>query len=264
MLKKIFPKSDFVKNVITLVTGTAIAQAIPIAISPILTRIYSPDDFGILALFLSIVAVLSVVATGRYEFAITLPAKDEDARQILWLSCLFSILFSCVILIFVILFNSTITDILGNDKISEWLYFIPFVVLISGIYQSFNYWFNRKKKYANLSKSKITQTLTSSIVNLSVGFARKGGAFGLIFGQILGQLLSSMYLVFYFFKNTSIKKIDIKKNKVFALAKRYKDFPQYDILASFFNISSSSYTYFLQYFFWSCNFRLFLFSTKSI
>ena len=91
MFKKLFPKSDFVKNVITLVTGTALAQAIPLAVSPILTRIYSPEDFGILALFLGISSVFSVVVTGRYEFAITLPLKDEDARPILWLSCFLSI-----------------------------------------------------------------------------------------------------------------------------------------------------------------------------
>ena len=66
------------RNVITLITGTAIAQAIPIAISPVLTRIYSPDDFGVFALYLSITSIIAIVATGRYELAITLPAKNEE------------------------------------------------------------------------------------------------------------------------------------------------------------------------------------------
>jgi len=50
MINKLKLKSEFAKNVLTLMTGTTIAQAIPIAISPILTRIYTPEDFGVFAL----------------------------------------------------------------------------------------------------------------------------------------------------------------------------------------------------------------------
>jgi O-antigen/teichoic acid export membrane protein len=67
-------------------TGTTIAQAIPIAISPILTRLYSPDDFGIFALYMSITSITGVVSTGRYELAVMLPKKDEDAMNIAVLS----------------------------------------------------------------------------------------------------------------------------------------------------------------------------------
>ncbi len=59
------PKSEFSRNVLTLMTVTTIAQAIPIAISPILTRIYTPEDFGVFALFLAILGVFSVVASAR-------------------------------------------------------------------------------------------------------------------------------------------------------------------------------------------------------
>ena len=59
MIQRLKPKSEFSRNVLTLMTGTTIAQAIPIAISPILTRIYSPEDFGLLALFLAVFSILS-------------------------------------------------------------------------------------------------------------------------------------------------------------------------------------------------------------
>ena len=78
-MKIIKKKSEFTKNIVTLMTGTAIAQAIPIAISPILTRIYKPEDFGVFALFLAISSILATVVNGRYELAIMLPKKDEDA-----------------------------------------------------------------------------------------------------------------------------------------------------------------------------------------
>lgn len=80
---KFKPKSEFSRNVLTLMTGTTITQAIPIAISPILTRIYTPEDFGIFALYMSVVSIVSVVATGCYELAIMLPKKDEVWCQIL-------------------------------------------------------------------------------------------------------------------------------------------------------------------------------------
>ncbi len=71
------PRSEFSRNVLTLMTGTTIAQAIPIAISPILTRIYTPEDFGMLALFIAITAIFGSIANGRYELATMLPKKDR-------------------------------------------------------------------------------------------------------------------------------------------------------------------------------------------
>ena len=82
MIKKLKPKSEFSRNVLTLMTGTTIAQAIPIAISPILTRIYTPEDFGVFALYMAIAAIISVVSTGRYEMAIMLPKRNEDVNAI--------------------------------------------------------------------------------------------------------------------------------------------------------------------------------------
>ena len=68
-------QSEFSRNVLTLVTGTTLAQAIPVLISPILTRLYSPEDFGVYAIYFSVLMITSVVATGKYEMAIVLP-KD--------------------------------------------------------------------------------------------------------------------------------------------------------------------------------------------
>ena len=88
MLNKLKPKSEFSRNVVTLMTGTTIAQAIPIAISPILTRIYTPEDFGVFAVYLSILTIVAVVATGKYELAIMLPEEENDALNLVSLSIL--------------------------------------------------------------------------------------------------------------------------------------------------------------------------------
>jgi len=168
MINKLKPKSEFSRNVLTLMTGTTIAQAIPIAISPILTRIYTPEDFGVFALYMSIASIVAVVATGRYELAIMLPKKDEDALNIIALSMIIAFFVSFITFLIVFLFNAQITSLLGNPEISNWLYFIPITVLLTGIYQSFNYWSNRKKQYRRLATSRVIQSGTTATTNLGM------------------------------------------------------------------------------------------------
>jgi len=228
MFNKLKPKSEFARNVLTLMTGTTIAQAIPIAISPILTRIYTPEDFGMFALYMSVASILSVVATGRYELAIMLPKKDEDAINIVALSIMISFFVSFITLLIVFFFNASLTSLLGNPEISTWLYFIPLTVLLTGIYQSFNYWSNRKKEYKRLATSRIIQSGTTASSNLGMGFGGFGGA-GLIGSSILGQGVASFVLGKMILSEDKNRFGDIKRLKIFALMRRYIKFPKFDI-----------------------------------
>ena len=237
MLKKLKPRSEFARNVLTLITGTTIAQAIPIAISPILTRVYSPEDFGVFSLYMSVVSIVAVIATGRYELAIMLPKEDKDAANIAALSILISFIISFTTLLIVFVFNTAITDLLGNPKISNWLYFIPVTVLLTGIYQSFNYWANRQKEYKRLASSRIMQSFTTSGSNLGMGFGGFGFS-GLILGNLFGQLLATVYLVRrVIFDDRKYLKL-ITKNEMYLLLKKYIKFPKFDLSASLLNVSA--------------------------
>lgn len=244
MVEKLKPKSEFNQNVLTLMTGTTLAQAIPIAISPILTRIYTPEDFGVFALFLSITSIASVAATGRYELAIMLPKKDKHAINIVVLSTIITLLISFTSLIIIFIFNSQITNLLGNSKISSWLYFIPITVLLTGFYQSLNYWNNRKKRYKRLAISRIIQSGATATPNLTMGFSGLGGS-GLILSRIIGQGFATYILGKLTLKEDKALFKEIKKLKIFALAKRYIQFPKFDILASILNASSHQATHIL-------------------
>jgi len=232
LLNKLKPKSEFSRNVLTLMTGTTIAQAIPIAISPILTRIYTPKDFGVFALYMSVASIVSVIATGRYELAIMLPKKDEDAINIVALSIIISFLVSFITLLIVFFFNTQITNILGNPEISSWLYFIPLTVLLTGLYQSFNYWSNRKKEYKRLATSRVIQSGTISSSNLIMGFGGFGSG-GLIWSSILGRGVASFVLGKMILNKESHFFFKIKKLKIYALAMRYKKFPTWNLFSSF-------------------------------
>jgi len=231
MLNRLKPKSEFSRNVLTLMTGTTIAQAIPIAISPILTRVYTPEDFGVFALYISVASLLSVMATGRYELAIMLPKKDEDAVNIVALSIIISFFVSFISFLIVFFFNAQITNLLGNPEISSWLYFIPLTVLLTGVYQSFNYWSNRKKQYKRLATSRVVQSGTTSTSNLAMGFGGFGSS-GLILGGVLGQGVATGVLGGLFFRNNKNIFGNIDRLKIFVLARRYEKFPKFDLPSS--------------------------------
>lgn len=181
MLKKFIPKSSYARNVITLMTGTGLAQAIPIAISPILTRLYSPEDFGIFGLYMAIVAIASVLVTGRYELAILLPRNDRDALHIVALAIGLSAAVSALLLVVVLVFNGPITQLLGASDIAPWLYWVPASTVLMGIYTSLNYWSNRKGQYRRLAVSRVVQTSGTSATQLGAAFLRSGPA-GLVVG----------------------------------------------------------------------------------
>ncbi len=217
-------------------TGTTIAQAIPIAISPILTRIYTPEDFGVFALFLAIASIFGSIANGRYDLAIMLPKKDEDAINIFALGFIITTSLSLILLFLVVLFNDYFTKLLNNEEISIWLYFVPITVFFTGLFNILNYFNNRRKNYKDIANATIIKSIILAITQLSIGFV-KSGATGLISGQILSQMFANMRLL----KNIIKDKIllsKITKVKIIALAKRYKNFPKFSMLAILANTLS--------------------------
>lgn len=235
--------SSFTKNVLTLMTGTAVAQAIPIAISPILTRLYTPQDFGVFALFFSIVAVLGTIINARYELAIMLPKKDEDAINVFALGFIINVILSLFILVFIVLFHSQLLRWLGSESLSIWLYFIPFTVFFMGIWNILNYFNNRKQQYKDIARATVLKSLVLATVQLSIGFIKQG-AMGLITGQILSNIFGNMRLA----KNIVKDKVllsKISKVKMIAMAKRYRDFPKFLMVSHFINSLSGQVIVFI-------------------
>jgi O-antigen/teichoic acid export membrane protein len=230
------PKSEFSRNVLTLMTGTTIAQAIPIAISPILTRIYSPEDFGLFALFIAITTILGGIASARYELAIMLPKKDDDAINVFALGFIITSTISLILLVLVLVSNDYFVKMLNNTEIGKWLYLVPVSVFFIGIFNLLNYFNSRKKYYKNIANAIILKSIIIAIIQLSVGFFKQGPS-GLISGQIISQMFANLRL----FKNIIQDKSfisKISKVKIIALAKRYKKFPKFSMQSEVLNNTS--------------------------
>lgn len=228
MIRRLKPKSEFGRNVLTLMTGTTIAQSIPIAITPILTRLYTPEDFGLLAVFVALTVILGSIANGRYELAIMLPEKDEESINIAALCLLIAAGLSLLILIAVIAFSSQIVNLLDNQGIKFWLYFVPFVVLMTGMFNALNYLNTRKALYKDIAKANIYKSVGMASVQLGVGFV-KSGATGLISGQIVAHMVSNYRLAKN--ANQNYDTNTVKLSEITRLAKRYQGFPKFSMWA---------------------------------
>lgn len=228
-----FFKSEFSKNVLTLMTGTTFAQAIVVLIAPILTRLYSPEDFGILGIYLSITSILFVIINGRYEPAIMLPGENETAANLTVLSIVISITVSLLLLLAVLFFGKNISNIFDSPGLESWLYLIPVSTFFTGIYQALSYWSNRKKSYKRLAASKIAQSSTASAAQLGFGFLKMNG--GLVTGAVLGHIASSAALMFQVLKEDLSYKKEISKERILEAATKYIEFPKFSIWGALIN-----------------------------
>jgi len=225
MLHNLLPKNTYVRNVITLMTGTSLAQAIPIAVSPILTRLYSPEEFGLLAIYMSCLAVFSVIATGKYELAITLPASDVDAANIAVLTLKICAVASCILFILVLIFGNIVAEALGNIGIAPWLYLLPISVFLTAMFNIFQFWHNRNSNYRAMSGARIQNASLGSTANIGFGFANISG------GQILGALVGQLLTVCWIARKAWIKEKEIfslsTPSEQWRLARSYASHPKY-------------------------------------
>lgn len=240
MINKLKPKSEFNRNVLTLLTGTTIAQAIPVAISPILTRIYTPEDFGIFALFLAIISIFGSVANGRYELAIMLPEKDEDAINIFALGLIIVTTLSFFLLFIIVIFHDSIIHFFNNDKIGFWLYFSPLAIFFIGFFNVLNYFNTRKKYYVSIAKSKVIKSIIMAVFQLLIGFFKQG-ATGLITGHMLSQVFANWQLLKNIIKDKYLlSKISLKEISI--QAKRFINFPKISMWGILANTLSTHFT----------------------
>lgn len=236
--------SEFLKNLFTLVSATSIAQSIALAIYPVLSRIYTPAEHGLFALYMSIISVLAIISTGKYELAIMIPEKEKQGRSLLYLSIIISTLFSIFLLVFILIFHSQIPVWFSNPDLKSWLYLIPLSTLMVGMFQAFNYWNNRKKFYKTISAGNLGQSLVNSTVKLSTSSAIPSGG-GLIAGAIAGQFAGIMIYIRNFLKKDKIEAEDLDITGIKEVAQKYKNFPRYNMLHYLTNNLSSSLPVFI-------------------
>ncbi len=231
-LKKRATEGAFTRNVFTLMAGTVVGQAIPILISPIIGRMYSPDDFATFGLFLSISSILGVVAAGRYEMAVMLPRKDEDAMNLVRLCVLLIVGFCSVCLIPLLLFSGKLASLLKNPSLASWMGLTALAALSFSLFQTFTMWLNRKNRYRSISWSKVIQAAVSSAAMIGFGLMIQGPA-GLIWAYLLSLTIPAVWLGLAVLRARKEGQYRLSRGKMIEQAGRYGDFPKINAAHAF-------------------------------
>ena len=224
----------FARNVSLLVGGTATAQIISLLAAPALTRIYGTEAFGMLAVYVALISIISVFASLKYELAIPLP---EDERQVVALTVL-----SLAVVAFITLITSivvfyadqNIANILGIPEIAGYLWLVPLGVLLTGVFQVLNYWAIRLKDFSILAGIRIRQQLV--MIGTQFALFNFGGA-GLLLGQALGQGFGIRLLNKKLVPAGSWRLVSMRDVKFVAV--RYRSFPLFSTWAGFLNTAGA-------------------------
>jgi O-antigen/teichoic acid export membrane protein len=81
MLFNRLSKSPFIKNVLTIAGGTGFAQVISIFTAPIITRIYTPEDYGILGIYMMFTGIIGTISTLKLANAIIVEKDDKTCKK---------------------------------------------------------------------------------------------------------------------------------------------------------------------------------------
>lgn len=232
-LKRSLPKSAFTKGVSVLAGGTAISQLIAIAVLPLLTRLYSPEDFSVLAVYISILALVTVISCLRFEIAIPIPKKIMQAKELLALSII-SVLFVNVVVSILILVFSDKLHAITQDRLRGYLWLIPIGGVLAGLYAAFQYWSTREKNFVLISKTRMTQAIGGASTQLGLGYLGVT-PLGLLLGQLINVGAGVFGLIKSFYLKNGVPYKDISVAELKSTLREYEKFPKYSTFEALSN-----------------------------
>lgn len=231
-------KDSFLRHVATLISGTVIAQALSVLSSPVITRLYAPEDIGTLASVVSVVMILGVIASGRYDLAILLPEDDKDANAVFYTGVIISIIFSSIITLAFFFFGDSLQNLLGINKLAKnWLFIIGILVFFTALEQLLIRSCVRDRLYKSVSIGQVSKQFGAVSTKIGAGFL-KAGVTGLFTATFLGHLIKNTYLLWQSKSRIFHKANDCTFKRIWKVAKRYKKFPLINSWSVFFNTIS--------------------------
>src|SRR5699024_3031438 len=226
-IKQLF-KNNFVKNVSIVATGAVGAQVITLLLSPLITRIYGPEAFGVLGTFTSLTRVIIPLAALTYPVAIVLPKNDINAKKIMKFSLYLTIIVSIISIFVLAFFSSSIIGLFNLEDIEFLIYLIPLVILFAGIMQVSEQWVIRTNQFSINAKTTFFQSVITNLSKVGIGFFYPTSVVLLII-QACTEGLKALLI------SLSVKRSNYKSNNIISeevlsikdLAKKHKDFPLY-------------------------------------
>jgi O-antigen/teichoic acid export membrane protein len=247
--------SSFLGNILKLAVGSVLAQGLGILASPIVTRLFSPEEFGISALFISITGIVGMVACFQYEQAIMLPKTDEEAANLFGASFIFVLITTIMSVIIIFFAGDFLVKQFNVPDLKKYLWLVPISLFFSGLSLPLINWTTRLKRFSTLSSIRVVSSVLMQSTKISAGFAGFISAGILIITGIIGNMFSCVYLCFQIFihdRKIFFESINLKS--IFSGIRKYKNFPLYSTWSILLNsISRQLPIWFLAYYFTSKN-----------
>jgi len=162
--------NELVRAAGLLVSGTALAQLIFAVSMPIATRLYSPADFALLALFTAIVQIVAVAACLRLDIAIPIAREDNEAVNVLVLALGFATLIGIPALAVALTWPQGVAGLLNRPDFEPYLWLVAVGILAASYYSAFQYWLVRRKAYRGIATNRVMQAVGAAAVMIGFGY----------------------------------------------------------------------------------------------
>jgi O-antigen/teichoic acid export membrane protein len=224
--------TTFIAHVATLMSGKAIAGMIAIFTMPIVARLFEPSDFGVAALFVSIISIISQVATLRYVEAIVLPKEDPEAKTLMSLNYRLLLGVCTAMLVFLGIHDASGAGLAPLESLGSWKWLLPLGVLLMTTIHIQEQWLTRAQAFATQSTSLVIGNSSTSGARIAFGVLFGSSVFGLIFGQIIGMTCRLAVQRSATVEALRASSTHLGWPALRAIAKRYSDFPKFNAPAA--------------------------------
>ena len=194
---KLLRQSETLRHIGILFSGKAVVQLIALLSQPVLARLYSPAQFGEFAFFNSLLAILMVAASGRYESGIVLTRRKQHSKRLFQLGQLCLLAYALFVgLSLLVLPERLLQSMPGRSFPHMYLWLLPPLILCAGYWELVHNWLVRFQQYSKISTVLLVQRLLilgGAIVAVTLPLPVNGLIVGLIVGAV-GTLALSFYL----------------------------------------------------------------------
>lgn len=232
-------RSGFFSSVLLLGGGTAVAQAVGIAASPLITRLFTPEAFGLAAVVGTIFAIVGPVASGKYEAAVPLPREDERAASLLGLSLGLLLATTTAVGLSLLVFGGPLLHWLEAEAVEPHAWVLPLGILVAGSVHPLRAWYVRQRRFRALAGVELTHATGTSLASIAAGMLGFVTGLDLVLVRIATQAIVPAWL------SGSILRRDWffirphwRRAEFAALARRYADFPRYTVGVNLLNSTS--------------------------
>jgi O-antigen/teichoic acid export membrane protein len=227
---------EFVRRVMMLSGATIFAQSLVLLALPLLTRLYTPADFGIFSLYSSALGVVTVIAGLRFELAASLPEDDVEAMHVVALAVISTVAVALLAVVTLSLLHNLLQ--LGREDWLTTIYAyrlaIGIGVLAVGFSTALQAWSTRKGRFGLVSRSRLLQALLGISVQTGMG-AMKYSATGLVLGHIAYCAGGIAAMASALARKDRLSYTQLSLTRLRAAALKYKSFPIYSVPEALFN-----------------------------